>query len=71
MAQQYENLDIKVKRTHAGKQTPQVQTDEIFTPKHHRDYRPYIVAGMLAFLGLWIFMQAVLIPWFQADVNGQ
>jgi hypothetical protein len=68
-ANQYENLDIPKYRTNAGKQPPQVDTEDVFTPQHHRDYRPYIVAGMLAFLGIWIFVQAVLIPWFQGIIN--
>jgi len=67
-ANPYEDLPVPVKRRHAGNQlTP--DTEQVLTPKHHQDYRPYIVAGMLAFLGLWIFIQAVLIPLATGIIN--
>jgi hypothetical protein len=64
MATPYQDLPVPVKRRHAGNQ-PVPNTEDVFTPQHHRDYKPFIVAGMVLFLALFILLQSVVLPWWQ------
>ena len=56
--------DLPTTRPRATTVQP-VNTEPVFTlPK--RDYKPFIVAGMLLFVALLIFLQAVVTPWWQS-----
>jgi len=61
----YQGLPIPVKRASVHVPPAQVQTDDVFTSQYRRDYKPFIVAGMVLFLALFILLQSVVFPWWQ------
>jgi hypothetical protein len=64
-ANPYQDLPVPVKRRHAGNQ-PAPDSEEVFTRQHRRDHRQFIVVGMFLFAILLLFLQFVVVPWWQS-----